>query len=371
MRAESYVMNTWYVAGFSKEFPEGKLQGQTIVEKPVVMWRTASGEVVAFDGRCAHKRMPLKDGRLLADGTVECAYHGLCYDATGACVRIPSQSDGVIPAKARLRAFPVIEQDGMVWIWCGDPARIGNVRPPRSPEIASPEWDSIGSDPIPVPANYRLLIENLLDITHFYPLHDGNVGDVTHSQIPVEVVEETEDGNRFVKTIRQAHNYKQPPFFAEWFGYDVVDRYHTHCMMSPGVTRVQMRAAPPGQLGTEAERGFVLYHTHTPIDRTHHVWRWFMNARAGHRAKSDPSKPLVETIVANFPQVVAQDLWALEKQQEMYDLPDDGYEEVHVKADRAMLVVRKILGGMEAEERAGSAQGTGRRAVVHTAISGD
>ena len=83
MRAESYVVNTWYVAGFSTEFPESKLQGQTIAEKPIVMWRTASGEVVAFDGRCAHKRMPLKDGRLLANGSIECPYHGFCYDASG------------------------------------------------------------------------------------------------------------------------------------------------------------------------------------------------------------------------------------------------------------------------------------------------
>ena len=27
-----------------------------------------------------------------------------------------------------------------------------------------------------------------------------------------------------------------------------------------------------------------------------------------------------------FPDVVAQDLWALEKQQEMFDYEDDGYE---------------------------------------------
>ena len=350
MRAESYVLNTWYVAGFAEEFPTGKLQGLTITEKPLVMWRTNEGEVVAFDGRCAHKRMPLKDGRLLDDGTVECPYHGFCYDATGACVRIPSQ-EGAIPTRARLKPFPVVEQDGLVWVWPGDPARIGNVRPPRTPEIGSSDWDSVGSEPIHVPANYRLLIENLLDITHFYPLHDGNVGDIAHSRIPVEVVEETIDGNRAVRTIRQAKNYKQPPFFEQWFGYDVVDRHHTHCMVSPGITRVQMRAAPPGMLGTEAERGFVLYHTHTPIGRTHHIWRWRLNARSTHKAASDPSQRLVDAIVENFPQVVAQDLWALERQQEMYDLPDGGYEEVHVKADRAMLIVRKILASMEEADR--------------------
>ncbi len=158
MRADSVILNTWYVAGFSDEFPKDKLQGQTIAEKPLVMWRTMAGQVVAFDGRCAHKRMPLKDGKLLADGTVECAYHGFCYADTGECVRIPSQLEGAIPARARLKSYPVVEQDGLVWLWPGDADRIGTARPPRSPEISSSEWESIGSQPIPVRANYRLLI---------------------------------------------------------------------------------------------------------------------------------------------------------------------------------------------------------------------
>ena len=354
MRADSVILNTWYVAGFSDEFPKDKLQGQTIAEKPLVMWRTMAGQVVAFDGRCAHKRMPLKDGKLLADGTVECAYHGFCYADTGECVRIPSQLEGAIPARARLKSYPVVEQDGLVWLWPGDADRIGTARPPRSPEISSSEWESIGSQPIPVRANYRLLIENLLDVTHFYPLHDGNVGDVSHSRIPIKVVL---DGDGSVKTVRQAQFYRQPPFFRQWFGYEVVDRHHTHCMMSPAMTRVEMRAAPPGQLGTGAERGFVLYHMHTPIDRTRHIWRWYMNGRTGHHSATDPSKPLVVTMTENFDQVVAQDLWALEKQQEMYDFPDDGYKEVHVRADRAMLAVRKIFAAMIAEEHSPTGAG--------------
>jgi len=54
-----------------------------------------------------------------------------------------------------------------------------------------------------------------------------------------------EDGNRYVKTIRRVQNYKQPPYHVDWFHYDTVDREHTHCMQSPGFTRVVMRNAPP------------------------------------------------------------------------------------------------------------------------------
>jgi phenylpropionate dioxygenase-like ring-hydroxylating dioxygenase large terminal subunit len=351
MRADTFVTNTWYVAGFSSEFPKGKLTGQTIACRPVVMWRDESGKVVAFDGRCVHKRMPLKDGKLLPDGTLECAYHGFCYASTGQCTRIPSQPEGAIPSKAKLKPFPVIEQDGLVWLWPGDASRAGSTTPPRSIEIGSDTWSSAAGDPMQVPANYRLLIENLLDITHFYPLHDGNVGDIESSKIPVEITQPVVDGNRGVMTHREVKSYKQPEFLANWFGYEIVDRVHTHALLSPGLTRVEMIAAPPGQLGTAADRGYVLYHTHTPIDATSHVWRWCINTRQEHRSPRDPSLSVAQDMAVNFPQVAAQDLWALERQQEMFALPDDGYEEVNVRADRAMLLARKMLAAMEAEEK--------------------
>jgi len=124
MAADLLVKNTWYVAGLAHEFPRQQLQGQIIAEKPLVIWRTTAGGVVAFDERCRHKRMPLSQGRLVDGGLLECAYHGLCYDATGHCVRVPSHPDGRIPREARLRPFPVIEQDGLVWIWPGDLSRL-------------------------------------------------------------------------------------------------------------------------------------------------------------------------------------------------------------------------------------------------------
>ena len=155
--------------------------------------------------------MPLSEGRVLDNGTLECAYHGLCYDPQGACVAIPSHPDGSIPAQAKLRAFPVIEQDGLVWVWPGDPERTHGSRPPRTPEIVDDAWETRNSGPMKVPANYLLLIENLLDISHFYPLHDGNIGDIANSRIPVTLEEGEIDGNRFVKTTRENRELSPAP----------------------------------------------------------------------------------------------------------------------------------------------------------------
>ena len=57
MTANSFVKNAWYVAGMTPEFETNQLHGTTIVKKPVVMWRTSEGKVVAFDDRCVHKKM--------------------------------------------------------------------------------------------------------------------------------------------------------------------------------------------------------------------------------------------------------------------------------------------------------------------------
>src|SRR5918911_1662160 len=197
MIANVLVRNAWYVAGLSAEFPPGELKGQIVAEKPLVLWRTAEGRVVAFDDRCCHKRVPL------------------------------------------------IEQDGLVWVWPGNAAKAETARPPRVPEMADEGWDTADvNGAMHVRTNSLLLIENLLDITHFYPLHDGNIGDIENSRIPIKVEEGESEGNHFVGTVREVRGYRQPPYLEEYFGYDFVDRYHTHFMLSPGLTRVQMRVWP-------------------------------------------------------------------------------------------------------------------------------
>lgn len=351
MEPFQYVRDCWYVAGLSHEFKPETLTGHKIAGQSIVVWRTRQGNVVAFDNRCCHKRFPLSEGKLLDNGLLECAYHGLCYNNSGTCVKIPSQPDSAIPPQARLHPFPVIEQDGMVWVWTGDPERATKFQPPRSPEVADSAWESIDSGAMNVPANYMLLIENLLDITHFYPLHDGNIGDYANSLLAIELVEGESGGYRSVGTRRQATNYVQPPYFVDWFHYDVVDRDHSHCMLSPGLTRVELHVAPPGKLGTELERGYVLLHTHTPVDERNLVWRWIVSCRADHMSRGDPTVSATQRIAKMFPGVVEQDHWALEKQQEMFEFPDNGYTELFVKSDKALRRARQVLAQMQHEER--------------------
>ncbi len=112
-----------------------------------------------------------------------------------------------------------------------------------------------------------------------------------------------------------------------------------------------MRVWPAGRHGDPSvERGYVINHTHTPVDRRNHVWHLIISMPKGQMCKSDPSRRSIDHFVATFPKVIAEDRWALEKQQRMFDYPDDGYTEVFLKPDTALRRARLILTRMERAE---------------------
>ena len=95
-----YLRNRWYVAAWANELDGGPL-GRTVMDEPVVFFRGGNGKVAALEDSCAHRYMPMSHGRVI-DGCIECPYHGLVYDATGACVKVPGQAQ--VPDPARIWA---------------------------------------------------------------------------------------------------------------------------------------------------------------------------------------------------------------------------------------------------------------------------
>ena len=118
-------------------------------------------------------------------------------------------------------------------------------------------------------------------------------------------------------------------------------------MVGPGLFHVRVRIAPPGKIGTKEEQGFVLYQSITPIDEETIVWRRYTSCARGSHWSAQPARPLVEAIVEGAPKVIKQDRWAIERQQEMFVYPDEGYRELHVKTDGAVVMVRRMLDAQE------------------------
>ena len=114
-----FLRNHWYVAASGSEIGRKPFR-RIIMNEPVVFYRTEDGTPVALEDRCPHRRLPLSMGKLVGDDVLQCHYHGLRFDRTGACVRVPGQD--MIPQTARVKTYPVVERYKWLWIWMGDPA---------------------------------------------------------------------------------------------------------------------------------------------------------------------------------------------------------------------------------------------------------
>lgn len=119
-----YIREAWYVAAFGHEITRMPMV-RTLLDEPVVMYRTEAGEVVALGNVCPHRRAPLHLGKLHGDA-IACPYHGLRFDPTGACVYNPNFNNP--PPRVKTAAYQVVEKDDMLWIWMGtgdgDPSTI-------------------------------------------------------------------------------------------------------------------------------------------------------------------------------------------------------------------------------------------------------
>jgi phenylpropionate dioxygenase-like ring-hydroxylating dioxygenase large terminal subunit len=155
--------NHWYVVARSVELTTKPL-GVVLWQQPIVLYRDSQGQVQALDDRCPHRYVKLSRGQVRGDN-IECAYHGWRIDAQGKCVDIPSLEPNQKLPTCRVRAYPVREQDGFIWLFAGDAERAIQI-----PLMGVPEWDHLNYiasvTVIECQAHFSYLIENLMDMYH-------------------------------------------------------------------------------------------------------------------------------------------------------------------------------------------------------------
>ena len=126
----------------------------------------------ALEDACWHRLVPLSKGRLDGDEVV-CGYHGLVYNAQGRCTFMPSQE--TINPSACVRAYPVVERHRFIWLWPGDPALADPALVPDMHWNDDPAWAGDGKT-IHVKCDYRLVVDNLMDLTHETFVHGSSIG---------------------------------------------------------------------------------------------------------------------------------------------------------------------------------------------------
>src|ERR1700732_3472636 len=169
----AFLRNAWYVAAWGTEVTR-KLFARTLLGQSILLYRTEAGEAVAISNRCPHRFAPLHVGQLIGD-VVECGYHGLHYDRRGVCVFNP-HGDGKIPKSAQVTSYPLKEKHGLIWLWMGDTGKVHDSSIPDFSCLTDTERFATVYGVVTMNANYELITDNLLDLSHVEFLHKGILG---------------------------------------------------------------------------------------------------------------------------------------------------------------------------------------------------
>jgi vanillate O-demethylase monooxygenase subunit len=345
----SYVRNAWYVAAWSDGIADGQLVARTIMGEPIVFFRKSDGSIAAIEDRCAHRFAPLHMGKILDGDRIQCPYHGLEYDSTGVCVRNPHGNKN-IPPRARVKSYPVIEKHMAVWIWMGAAPADETKVPNFSVLDNVPELHTTKRDSIVIKANYHLIIDNLLDLSHTSYLHDGILGnaDTVESEITVDM-----DGDDVVVG-RHATNSTPPGMFAPfWPNHPPrVDKFTKMRWMAPTTLRlftgICKMGAPP-----ETGTGYHAIHMLTPENErsTHYFFtavRWGVMTDE-EKLNRDQQKRVAEMRRIAFEE---QDAPVIEAQQMIVETAERELDPLILAIDVGCVRYKRVLDKLrEAEQR--------------------
>jgi phenylpropionate dioxygenase-like ring-hydroxylating dioxygenase large terminal subunit len=158
----------------------------TLLGEPFVLVRL-DATLVAFADRCPHRLAPLSAGCVVR-GELQCGYHGWRYNRSGACVAIPALGpDAAIPSRARLNTpHAVSEHGGLVWVAPETP--VVELAPLAELHDPAFRWGTLA--PATVDASAGVLLDNFCDVAHFPFLHARTIGSdaaIEVSNISVEV----------------------------------------------------------------------------------------------------------------------------------------------------------------------------------------
>jgi vanillate O-demethylase monooxygenase subunit len=333
-----FPSNCWYIAGWSDEVAERPL-ARTIAGLPMVLFR-AGGAVAALEDRCCHRSLPLSLGKIVG-AHLQCGYHGLEFDTTGACVRVPGQ--GTVPPGARVPHYSVAERWGLIWVWPGeaqaDPALIPDFHWFDSPGWVAPHGY------FHVKTNYLRIIDNLLDFNHLQFVHLRTIGNDAIADIPSKT-RRTDHG---LEQTRWVMDRPPPPLFQRAGGFNGnVDRWMNvnYTLPSNCVFDIGCAAAGTGAPEGDRSKGIEIRSMHAISPETattaHYFWGYGRNFKIDDAATT-------ELLRTGARATFTEDVELLEAQAAAYARIGDR-PEIDIMGDAAPLQARRMVDEMIARD---------------------
>jgi phenylpropionate dioxygenase-like ring-hydroxylating dioxygenase large terminal subunit len=338
-----FLRNHWYVAASDSEVGRKPL-ARMILGEPVVLFRTEDGKAVAFEDRCVHRHLPLSMGKLVGN-ILQCHYHGLQFGADGRCVRIPGQDH--IPAAAKVKTYPVVERYHWLWIWMGDPAFANPEEITDFHWFDDPNWGAKASY-LHVEANWQLVVDNLLDLTHLAFVHETTIGNAAlaeHAAVKV-----TRGADNVVVT-RWIIDQEPPPTFKKVGGFTGhVDRWQIIDFQPPSFLRLDVGATPTGTGAPEGTRvgGISMRNLNAITPETETTSHYFWGQAHDFDVKNpETTNKIFEQIETAFHEDVA----VFSAQQRNLNLVPNPTQ-VDINADTGVIQARRILKRLHEAEQA-------------------
>ncbi len=255
-----FLRNCWYLGAWADELADGSMLARTIADEPVLFVRAADGTAQAMADSCPHRLVPLSLGTC-QQGEVTCAYHGLRFAADGSCVGNPH---GTITKALSVRSFACVERHQALWLWLGEqPADAGAIPDYSFIDHTEPEARVKGY--LHSAADYRLMVDNILDLTHADYLHASTLGGGINTRAEVKV---SKDGDT-VTIEWSASDDELPPLLAQTLGSPDGrgDFFNRVLWEAPGNMVQQLKLALPGQMDVDPSDS-VTCHVMTPESAT-------------------------------------------------------------------------------------------------------
>jgi vanillate O-demethylase monooxygenase subunit len=221
--------------------------------------------------------------------------------------------------------------------------------------LDDPDWKAVTGQTY-AKCGYRLILDNLLDLSHLSYVHSSSTGNAAVAEQAVLTTEEL-DGQG-VRVTRWMENIPPAPAFIDYAGYTGnMDRWQVSSFLPPSFILITNGSVDTGsnlneeQTGSLGKWGFQVYHAMTPETETttHQFW-----AVAHPTEFVDAAK--LDTFQDQMRVVLKEDLDVYEAQQRAIDLdPDavnrDANPRGTLPIDETLLKMRQNIRRLYGEEQ--------------------
>ena len=233
-KRDNGLINNWYIGCLSSELKEKPL-AFVIYDIKLVLFRDENKKAICFKNKCLHRHSELSQGTV-NNGKLICPYHGWTYNSEGTVTAVPSEGPTLLTGKRCQKTYQVVERDGVVWVWMGDPPKMDEDKIWKFPHVSGEDAKGWIHYFMVTDFNNEVtnLVENFMDVPHTVFVHKGWFRNRTLKKVPITV--QTKNGGVLVTynqsednigvLIKPLLNPKNDPMI------------HTDHFIFPNITRV-------------------------------------------------------------------------------------------------------------------------------------